>query len=129
MTKTISVWNCHNVLVCNILRFVEQWVFLGQLDWGEEFGIHRDQYALNRRGMCVVFEERDFDFCCWCALDEEYWRSGYIMATSCSPSFLHCHDNTLLTAGKALNLLKLCSPKVCDISINFCGTVSYIEYH
>ena len=38
------------------------------------------------------------------------------MATSCSPSFLCCHDNTILTAGKALNLLKLCSPKVCDIN-------------
>ena len=104
--------NCHDVLVWNILRFVEQWVFLGQLDWGEEFGIHRDQHALNRRGMCIISEERDFFTFVGGVLDEEYWRSGYVMATSCSPSFLRCHDNTLLTAGKALNLLKLCSPKV-----------------
>lgn len=54
--------NCHDVLVWNIIRFVEQWVFLGQLDWGEEFGIHRDQQALNRRGMCLISEERDFFF-------------------------------------------------------------------
>ena len=34
-------------------RFVEQWVFLGQLDW-VEFGIHGDQEALNRRGIRVT---------------------------------------------------------------------------
>lgn len=101
------------------LRFVEQWVFLGQLDWGEEFGVHRNLEALSRRGMCTfeVNREREIssmDLLPLYLTDEEYWRSGYVMATCCSPSFLKCHANTLLTAGKALNLLRLCSPKVSE---------------
>ena len=45
-------------------------------------------------------------------VDEEYWRLGYVMSTCCTPSFLEFHAGTLLTAGKALNLLRLCNPTV-----------------
>lgn len=42
-----------------------------------------------------------------------YWRSGFVMEGCCAPVFLTSHASTLLTIGKAINLLKLCNPKVC----------------
>ena len=52
------------------------------------------------------------------SVDEEYWTSGYVMTTNCTPTFLNSHAVTLLTAGKALNLLRLCYPKVMKSDIS-----------
>ena len=36
-------------------RFVEQWVFQGWLDLGEEFGLHANVEALDKRGEVLIF--------------------------------------------------------------------------
>ena len=39
---------------CTTTSFVQQWVFMGQLDKGEEFGLHRDEEALSKRGEAAI---------------------------------------------------------------------------
>ena len=46
----MTVCLCIHSVMSHCYRFVEQWVFLGHLDCGVEFGIHGNQEALNRRG-------------------------------------------------------------------------------
>ena len=46
-------------VVLIVSRFVEQWVFLGQLDCGVEFGIYGNQVALERRGKCTFDMAQD----------------------------------------------------------------------
>ncbi|XP_064400242.1 uncharacterized protein LOC135346526 isoform X2 [Halichondria panicea] len=72
-------------------KFVEQWVFQGWLDMGEEFGLHVSVEALARR-------------------DDKYWNEGYTASGGCAPGFLEGQAHTILTCGKALNLLRICKP-------------------
>ena len=50
MRVCVCVCVCLNSLISHFYRFVEQWVFLGHLDCGVEFGICGNQEALTRRG-------------------------------------------------------------------------------
>ena len=47
-------------------------------------------------------------------IDEEYWSRGYTLAgeDGCAPRFLSSQAHTILTCGKALNLLRICKPSV-----------------
>jgi len=80
------------------LQFVWQWVFQGWLGTDEEFGLHADQDSLTRR-------------------DHRYWEKGYCLSSPCTPHFLTQHTHTILTCGKALNLLKMCCPTVSIASL------------
>ena len=52
----ISNSSCFGSLIVG--RFVEQWVFLGQLDCGVEFGIYGNQDALERRGIELIKQNK-----------------------------------------------------------------------
>ena len=55
--------------------------------------------------------------------DNKYWNEGYVVSTphTLTPHFLTPHTHTIITAGKALNLLRLCKPNVSEL-INFIET-------
>lgn len=42
----------------------------------------------------------------------KYWTSSFRIEEDLLPNFLAAHKNEILKCGKAMNLLKLCSPKV-----------------
>lgn len=96
--------------------FLSRWVFCGWVDEGEEFGIHSNHHALQCRGLtfCTSLPDDLMDF----SLpppptpDHRYWTQGYVAADQCTPTFLSPHGHTLLACGKALNLLRICCPKV-----------------
>ena len=44
--------------------------------------------------------------------DASYWTQGYVTTHMCTPSFLSHLSQPILTCGKALNLLRVCLPKV-----------------
>ena len=45
-------------------------------------------------------------------VDDKYWSEGYTASGGCAPGFLEGQAHTILTCGKALNLLRICKPSV-----------------
>ena len=86
-----------NILIIKLLffRYLEEWIYQGEcIDLGEEYMIQKDSKAVTSR-------------------NRRYWTRAYCLKDLKDvPEFLKEVLKEAFACGKALNLLKLCSPKV-----------------
>lgn len=80
-------------------RFLEKWIYEGSLDDAYE------EFLIQKRPQFSLCQNR------------YYWTKTFFVESTAVPSFLTGMESSILECGRAVNLLRLCCPKVFQTSV------------